>query len=152
MPTTPAADAATQKITIRCASCGRWNRIDARRAADRPKCGSCGSPLSLDRPLPLDDDSFDRVLGGADVPVFVDFYADWCGPCKMMAPAVEELARRTVGRAVIAKLDTEASPRTAARFQIRGIPTSIVFRGGREVKRQTGAVPLPVLEGMIREP
>ena len=152
MPTTPAADAATQKITIRCASCGRWNRIDARRAADRPKCGSCGSSLSLDRPLPLDDDSFDRVLGGTDVPVFVDFYADWCGPCKMMAPAVEELARRTVGRAVIAKLDTEASPRTAARFQIRGIPTSIVFRGGREVKRQTGAVPLPVLEGMIREP
>ena len=149
MPTTPAADTATQKITIRCSSCGRWNRIDARRAGDRPKCGSCGSPLALDHPLLLDDESFDRVLAGTDVPVLVDFYADWCGPCKMMAPAVEELARRSVGRAVIAKLDTEASPRTAGRFQIRGIPTSIVFRGGREVQRQAGAVPLPVLEGML---
>ena len=149
MPTTPAADAAMQTITIRCASCAKWNRIDARRAGDRPKCGNCGSPLALDHPLLLDDASFDRVLAGTDVPVLVDFYADWCGPCKMMAPAVEELARRTTGRAVVAKLDTDASPRTAERFQIRGIPTSIVFRGGREVKRQTGAVPLPVLEGML---
>ncbi|HET7187390.1 MAG TPA: thioredoxin [Gemmatimonadaceae bacterium] len=151
MPTTPAADAATQKITIRCASCAKWNRIDARRAGDGPKCGNCGTPIALDHPVLLDDDSFDRVLAGTDVPVLVDFYADWCGPCKMMAPAVEELARRTIGRAVIAKLDTDASQRTAGRFQIRGIPTSIVFRGGREVKRQAGAVPLAVLEGMLAE-
>jgi thioredoxin 2 len=145
----PAADATTQKITLRCPSCSRWNRIDARRMTDGPKCGVCGTPLPVDHPLLLDDDSFDRVIGGTDLPVLVDFYADWCGPCKMMAPAVDELARTTLGRALVTKVDTEASQRTASRFQIRGIPTSIVFRGGREVKRQTGAVPLGTLRGML---
>lgn len=97
----------------------------------------------------LDDTTFDRVLAETDVPVFVDFYADWCGPCKMMAPSVETLARETVGRALIAKLDTDASQRSAGRFQIRGIPTSIVFLRGVEVARQTGAVPLAALRAMI---
>jgi thioredoxin 2 len=150
MPSTQTADAtATQKITIRCASCGRWNRIDAQRAAAGPKCGVCGTPIALDHPLHLDDETFDRVINGTDLPVLVDFYADWCGPCKMMAPAVDELARTTVGRALVTKLDTDASQRTASRFQIRGIPTSIVFRGGKEAKRQTGAVPLPALKAML---
>ncbi len=149
MAATHTAAAATHHITVRCASCARWNRIDARRAADGPKCGACGTPLILDRPILLDDATFDRVIGGTDLPVLVDFYADWCGPCKMMAPAVEELARTSVGRALVAKLDTDASARTAGRFQIRGIPTSIVFRGGKEAKRQTGAVPLAVLKEML---
>ena len=149
MTTTQPADVGTGKITIRCASCARWNRIDAHRAANGPKCGACGSPLALDHPVLLDDTTFDRVIAGTDVPVLVDFYADWCGPCRMMAPAVEELARTSVGRAVVAKLDTDASPRTAGRFQIRGIPTSIVFRGGAEAKRQTGAVSLTVLKGLL---
>ena len=148
MPTTTGADAATQKITLRCASCATWNRIDARRAADGPKCGSCGTPLPLDRPLLLDDETFGRVIGGTDLPVLVDFYADWCGPCKMMAPAVDALARESVGRALIAKVDTERSG-VGTRFQVRGIPTSIVFRGGKEVKRQVGAVGLPVLRAML---
>ena len=81
--------------------------------------------------------------------MLVDFYADWCGPCKMMAPAVESLAREMVGRALIAKLDTDHAQRTAARFQIRGIPTSIVFSGGKEVSRQTGALPLATLRAML---
>jgi thioredoxin 2 len=97
----------------------------------------------------LTDETFDRVIQGTDLPVLVDFYADWCGPCKMMAPAVETLARSSVGRGLVAKLDTDASPRTASRFQIRGIPTSIVFRGGKEAKRQTGAVPLGTLQQML---
>ena len=149
MPATHAAGAATQHITIRCASCARWNRIDARRAADGPKCGACATSLALDRPILLDDATFDRVIGGTDLPVLVDFYADWCGPCKMMAPAVEELARTSVGQALVAKLDTDASARTAGRFHIRGIPTSIVFRGGTEAKRQTGAVPLGALKELL---
>ena len=149
MPTAHAADATTPKITVPCSSCGRWNRIDASRAADGPRCGACGTALPLDRPLMLDDETFDRVLAGTGLPVLVDFYADWCGPCKMMAPAVAELARTTVGRAVVAKLDTDASAVTAGRFQIRGIPTSIVFRGAKETRRQAGAVPLATLVAML---
>ena len=143
---------ATRRITLRCANCQRWNRIDAARAPDKPKCGACGTPIDLAHPLKLDDDTFDRVIAGTDLPVLVDFYADWCGPCKLMAPAVDELARTTVGQALIAKLDTDAAQRTAGRFNIRGIPTSIVFRGGREVKRQSGAVPLGTLRGMLESP
>ncbi|HET9013431.1 MAG TPA: thioredoxin [Gemmatimonadaceae bacterium] len=150
MPSTPAADAtATRKITIRCASCGRWNRIDVQRATAGPKCGACGSAIALDHPVTLDDDSFDRVIAGTDLPVLVDFYADWCGPCRMMAPAVDELARTTIGLALIAKLDTDAAQRVASRFQIRGIPTTIVFRNGREARRQTGAAPLATLRALL---
>ena len=102
----------------------------------------------MDAPVLLDDESFDRVIAETGVPVLVDFYADWCGPCKMMAPAVATLARETLGRALVAKLDTDRSQRSASRFQIRGIPTSIVFIGGKEARRQTGAVPLATLREM----
>ena len=139
----------TKKLTIPCPSCGRLNRIDASRAGDGPKCGACGTPLALDHPLHLTDATFDRVIGGTDVPVLVDFYADWCGPCKMMAPSVDRLARETIGSALVAKLDTDASPQVSQRFQIRGIPTSIVFRGGREATRQTGAVQYDTLRSML---
>ena len=138
-----------RKVTIPCPSCGKWNRIRADKATDGPKCGACGAAIALDRPLPLDDSSFDRVIAESEVPVLVDFYADWCGPCKMMAPAVETLARESAGKAIVAKLDTDRAQRSAGRFQIRGIPTSIVFVGGREVKRQTGAVPLATLRAML---
>ena len=138
------------RLTLRCASCGQWNRIRADRAVDGPKCGSCATAIAIDHPVLLDDESFDRVIAESDVPVLVDFYADWCGPCKMMAPAVATLAKETVGRALVAKLDTDRAQRSASRFQIRGIPTSIVFVGGKEVKRQTGAVPLATLRSMLQ--
>jgi thioredoxin 2 len=146
---TDSTDQTTRHLTVPCSSCGRWNRIDASRASDGPKCGACGTALALDHPLHLDDATFERVISGTDVPVLVDFYADWCGPCKMMAPAVDALARASVGAALVAKLDTDASPRTAQRFQIRGIPTSIVFRDGREARRQTGAVGLQALKDLL---
>ncbi|MDQ2664419.1 MAG: thioredoxin [Gemmatimonadota bacterium] len=138
-----------QRVTLPCPACGKWNRIRTDMAANGPKCGACGAALALDRPVKLDDTTFDRVIAESDVPVLVDFYADWCGPCKMMAPSIEALAKETTGKALIAKLDTDAAQRSAGRFQIRGIPTSIVFVGGREVKRQTGAVPLATLRGML---
>jgi thioredoxin 2 len=137
------------RITVRCTQCGTWNRVRADRATSGPKCGSCSAPIALDHPVLLDDASFDRVLAETDLPVFVDFYADWCGPCQMMAPAVDALATEMVGRALIAKLDTDRSQQVAGRFQIRGIPTSMVFRNGREVKRQTGALPLHALRALL---
>ena len=91
-----------------------------------------------------------RTIRESEIPVLVDFYADWCGPCKMMAPAVDELASRYRGQALVAKLDTDHAQRTAGGFQIRGIPTIIVFRNGAEVARQTGAVSLPALEALLK--
>ena len=149
MTTAGTTGAPIPKLTVPCHDCATWNRIVAARVGDRPKCGACGSPMTLDHPIILDDASFDRVVGGSDLPVLVDFYADWCGPCKMMAPAVDELARTMAGRALVAKVDTEAAPRTAHRFQIRSIPTTIVFRGGREVTRQSGAMPASTLRAML---
>ena len=142
-----AADA--KHLTIRCQFCDTWNRVDAARAGDRPKCGKCGKPMLLDRPLKLDDETFARTIAEAQVPVLVDFYADWCGPCKMMAPFVDELARERQGAALIAKLDTDRAQRTAQQFDIRGIPTTIVFKDGKEVARQTGAVPKSGLEALL---
>ena len=146
---TAPTDTTAAKLTVRCQFCEAWNRVDAARVADRPKCGKCGKPMLLDRPLKLDDDSFQRTVTESDVPVFVDFYADWCGPCKMMAPAVDALAAKYTGKALVAKLDTDRAQRTAQQFGIRGIPTSIVFAGGKEVARQSGAVPLPALEALV---
>jgi thioredoxin 2 len=143
------ATPATTTITVPCPHCGKWNRIEAGRVSAGPKCGACGTAIPLDRPLHLDDASFDRVIASTTIPVLVDFYADWCGPCKMMAPAVDALARSAAGTALVAKLDTEAAPRTAQRFQIRGIPTVIVFRNGAEAKRQSGAMPLGALRAML---
>ena len=155
MSTTTSGDATTadkgagSRVTLRCQFCGTWNRVNAARAADRPKCGQCAKPLLLDRPVSLDDDSFQRTIEASEIPVLVDFYADWCGPCKMMAPYVDQIASKYQGRALVAKLDTDRSQRTAASFQIRGIPTTIVFKGGREAARQTGAVPLAGLEQLL---
>jgi thioredoxin 2 len=151
MPETTAASptTSTKHVTIRCQFCDTWNRIDAARAADRPKCGKCGRPMLLDRPVALNDDTFERSIRDSEVPVLVDFYADWCAPCKVMAPFVDQLAARYQGRAVVAKLNTDAAQRTATAFQIRGVPTVIVFSGGREVARQTGAVPLAGLEQLL---
>jgi thioredoxin 2 len=137
-------------VTLPCGACGRWNRIAAKRMTDGPKCGVCGAPLQLDHPVLLTDATFDRVITETTLPVVVDFYADWCGPCRMMAPAVEELARTSLGRAVVAKLDTDASQKAASRYQIRGIPTVIVFRNGREERRQSGVMPLTALREMVR--
>ncbi len=129
-----------RRIMVTCPFCGRRNRIVADRVADRPRCGECGRPLLVDRPVKVSGSDFDAVIGGTDVPVLVDFYADWCGPCKTMAPALDELAAARAGEVLVAKLDTDREPEIAGRFGIRGIPTLIVFRGGSESARSTGAI------------
>ena len=138
-----------ERLTLRCQFCDTWNRIDATRAGDRPKCGNCGRPILLDRPWILNQDSFDRTIAETDVPVLVDFYADWCGPCKMMAPDVDKLAAAKTGKALIAKLNTDLAQATSQRFNVRGIPTTIVFRAGKEAGRVTGAVPYVELEKLL---
>src|SRR5256885_16082184 len=94
--------ATTKHLTLRCQFCDTWNRIDAARAPDRPKCGKCGKPMLLDRPFPLNDDTFVRTIQDSEIPVLVDFYADWCGPGKMMAPAVDAGAATHLWRASVA--------------------------------------------------
>ena len=143
------SEVAVKHLTLRCQFCEAWNRVDVSRAADRPKCGKCAKPMLLDRPYPLTEDSFQRTVAESDVPVLVDFYADWCGPCKMMAPFVDDLAKAYMGRALVAKLDTDRAPRSSGSLNIRGIPTTIVFKGGKESDRQTGAVQKPVLQTML---
>lgn len=142
--TAPATTA--RHVTVRCQFCHTWNRVDAGRAADRPKCGKCSRALLLDRPYALDDETFERTVTESEIPVLVDFYADWCGPCKMMAPLIDDLAARHQGTLLVAKLNTDLAQQTAAAHGIRGIPTTIVFRNGAESARQVGAVGRAELE------
>jgi thioredoxin 2 len=138
-----------RKATVSCPFCHTLNRVDLGRVRDRPKCGECGKPMLLDRPIHVGDQDLERVVSDSDVPVLVDFYADWCGPCKMMAPLLDDLAREQAGRVLVAKLDTDANSTMSVRFGIRGIPTLIAFRGGREVAREVGAVPKPRLDALV---
>lgn len=136
-------------VKLRCAFCGKRNLVDMNRAKDRPVCGECGRPFLLDRPVKIAGEDLKPLVADAGVPVLVDFYADWCGPCKVMAPVLDELAAARVGRLLVAKLDTDRAPELSAELGIRGIPTLILYRDGREVDRQTGAMPRPVLERML---
>jgi len=145
-------DAQTARVaTVPCPFCDTLNRVDMSRLADRPKCGECGRPLLLDRPIKVTGEHLDRVVEGATVPVLVDFYADWCAPCKMMAPVLDEVANARAGSLLVGKLDTDRSPAVSERFGIRGIPTLILFRDGKEVARQTGAMPRARLEAWLAE-
>ena len=137
--------------TVACPFCGTLNRVNVERVADRPKCGSCGRPIWLDRPVAVSDATFDRVITDTTVPVLVDFYADWCGPCKIMAPLLDDVANRRAGQILVLKLDTDKNPATGQRFGIRGIPTLIAFRGGKEVSRRVGAVPPAELDNFLKE-
>lgn len=103
----------------------------------------------MDRPIRVTDANFDKVVADADVPVLVDFYADWCGPCKIMAPLLDDLARNRMGRAIVLKLNTDENPEAARKFQIRGIPTLIAFENGVERNRQVGAVGKEMLERLL---
>lgn len=150
MGATEAGAPTARHLTLQCQFCLTWNRVDAARAVDRPKCGKCDKPMLLDRPVKLTDDSFARTIANAQVPVLVDFYADWCGPCKQMAPAIDQLASAWTGRALVAKLDTDANKGTAQQFGIRGIPTVIVFVNGKPVENVSGAMPFAALEGMLK--
>jgi thioredoxin 2 len=137
------------KATVPCLFCGRLNRVDLGRLPAGPRCGSCKRPLLLDRPIPVNAENFDAVLQGTEVPVLVDFYADWCGPCKAIAPMVDDLAQARSGSLLVLKLDTDRFPGISERYGIRGIPTLIAFRGGKESGRVVGLVQRGELEALI---
>lgn len=129
---------------IRCPACGVTNRVP-RDKIDRglePVCGRCKRPLSLDtRPMTVTDASFSADVEQSPLPVLVDAWAAWCGPCKMIAPLVDELAAEMAGRVRVAKLNVDENPATAARFNVRSIPTLLILKGGREVDRIVGVQP-----------
>jgi thioredoxin 2 len=135
-----------------CPSCGQKNRIGALHLTDEARCGACKATFPpLAEPLEADPALFEEVTRGARVPVLVDFWATWCGPCRMAAPEVERAARTMAGRAVVLKVDTEAHPELAARFGVQGIPNFLVLKEGRVVLQQPGFVRHTHLEEWLRQ-
>jgi thioredoxin 2 len=133
-----------------CSHCQSSNRIPASRLQDQPRCGKCKQALFTGHAVTLTDQTFDRHLTRSDLPLVVDFWAPWCGPCKMMAPFFQQAAAELEPQVRLAKVNTDENPGLARRYQINSIPTTAVFKGGREVARQAGAMNLAQLLQFIR--
>jgi thioredoxin 2 len=127
---------------IQCPNCGAKNRVTAEQWQKTPVCGKCKTPLPTKRePLEVTDRNFDELVAQSSQPVLLDMWAPWCGPCRMIAPTIVQLANEFAGRARVAKLNTDENQSTASRFKISGIPTLLIFKGGREVDRIVGLAP-----------
>lgn len=135
----------------RCPNCGRINRVRPERLDQGPTCGHCHAVLDLSgAPAHLDDDAARRLVESSPVPVLVDFYADWCGPCRSLAPTLAELGRSHSGRLIVIKVDTDRNQSLASSLGVRGIPALFLYRGGQVVQQATGAQPLAALEKLVR--
>jgi thioredoxin 2 len=140
----------SEPLHVVCPHCAATNRVPRERLAEHPACGKCRQPLFTGHPVDLDARGFERHLAANDIPLVVDFWASWCGPCRMMAPHFERAAGELEPQARLAKLDTEAQQAIAARYAIRSIPTLVAFRGGREIARQSGAMDSAALVRWVR--
>jgi thioredoxin 2 len=137
-------------MIVNCARCGRENRVPARHLSHRGRCGACKATLGpVAAPLDVDPATFDDIVANAPVPVLVDFWASWCGPCRMVAPEVKKVAERLAGKAVVLKVDTDQHPELGARFGVRSIPNFVVFQGGKQVSQQAGALSQERLVSML---
>ncbi|MFE8071160.1 thioredoxin TrxC [Marinobacteraceae bacterium S3BR75-40.1] len=141
----------TETIQIVCPHCHKTNRLPADRLGDKPKCGDCKRRLADGAVAEISDDILSTVIEKSSLPVLVDFWADWCGPCKVMAPEFKRAAAHWAGKVAFAKVHTQESPHAAHRFHIRSIPTLVLFQGGREVARLSGAMPESQLNDWLRQ-
>ena len=141
----------TESLLLPCPHCGATNRVPVARIDETPDCGRCGKPLRQGQPIELGDADFDAVVGATRLPVLVDFWAPWCGPCRMMAPAFEQAGRQLAGRALLVKVNSDDSPRLSGRFGIRSIPTLVLVHQGRELARVSGALTTPQIVQWVHQ-
>ncbi|KAB2912150.1 MAG: thioredoxin TrxC [Dechloromonas sp.] len=139
----------SENLHVVCPHCAAVNRLPGARLGQQPNCGQCKQPLFTGEPVELNAGTFDRHIGRSDLPVVVDFWAPWCGPCRTMAPNFHQAAIDLEPHVRLAKVNTEEEQQLAARFNIRSIPTLAIFSGGREIARHSGAVDLGTLKRWI---
>jgi thioredoxin len=137
------------RAAVGCPSCETMNTVDLTPGAEPAACSECGRPIPVNGPVKVTDNTMEATIRGSAVPVVVDFYADWCQPCRMMAPMLDALAEDLQGELLVAKLDTDSSPTMAVHYGIRGIPTLIAFKDGREWKRHVGLIRPDALAEML---
>jgi thioredoxin 2 len=138
-------------LHISCPACNSVNRVQSERLDDKPLCGQCNQPLFYGKPLELKAGNMQAVLTHTDIPVLVDCWAPWCGPCRAFAPIFEQAAQQLEPRIRLAKLNTEEEPEAAGRWGIRSIPSLLLFKGGKEIQRISGALPLPQLKHWLQQ-